>query len=386
MRLIVVLGALCEVKWAISVGVKHEVSYDERVAGGLWSLFVGDALAMPVHWYYGGPDQIRRNYGALLTGYEKAVHPFPESIMQLSNTGGAGRGGDEGDIIGSVILHGKKSYWQRGGQYHYHHTLQAGENTLEASLVRVLLRSFIKNGGFFSVDSFRSMYTEFMTTPDTHNDTYASTCHRMFFKNRQQGLPLDQCPDNDGHNVDTMDGLVLPAVVLLCELAAGQSKAEAIALAVGVLQVTRQSSKLQDYIGALADILHALFKGEDIEGAIEANSPGIQDEVIRRTTSGQNDPMVACYIDDGFPALLFFGNKYAKLPVTKALLASANAGGENVHRGAVLGTLLGAASGVQTSLSVFRSDLISHFELKMEISAVIAAIKARRDKALRSDL
>jgi hypothetical protein len=29
------------------------------------------------------------------------------SILNLSNTGGGGRGSDEGDIVGTVILHGK---------------------------------------------------------------------------------------------------------------------------------------------------------------------------------------------------------------------------------------------------------------------------------------
>ena len=30
----------------------------------------------------------------------------------------------------------------------------------------------------------------------------------MFFANREKGLPLAECPDNDGHNVDTIDALV----------------------------------------------------------------------------------------------------------------------------------------------------------------------------------
>ena len=42
--------------------------------------------------------------------------------MQLSNTGGGGRGSDQGDVVGGVILHDKKQYWRRGGQFHYHHT------------------------------------------------------------------------------------------------------------------------------------------------------------------------------------------------------------------------------------------------------------------------
>ena len=60
----------------------------------------------------------------------------------------------------------------------------------------------------------RERYIKLMTTPGSHNDTYAGTCHRMFFANRENGKPLDECPDNDHHNVDTIDGLVnLPPVV-----------------------------------------------------------------------------------------------------------------------------------------------------------------------------
>ena len=39
--------------------------------------------------------------------------------------------------------------------------------------------------------------------------------------------------------------------------------------------------------------------------------------------------------------------KYADADVWTALLANANVGGENVHRGCVLGALLGAHSGVE---------------------------------------
>ena len=52
--------------------------------------------------------------------------------MNLSNTAGAGRGSDKGSVIGDVINHGKKKYWVKGGNHHYHLGLEAGENTLEA--------------------------------------------------------------------------------------------------------------------------------------------------------------------------------------------------------------------------------------------------------------
>jgi ADP-ribosylglycohydrolase len=56
--------------------------------------------------------------------------------------------------------------------------------------------------------------------------------------------------------------------------------------------------------------------------------------------------MVACYIDSSFPALLHFAYKYADSP-EQAILANANAGGENVARGSLLGALMGAAHGMQ---------------------------------------
>jgi hypothetical protein len=50
---------------------------------------------------------LKRDYGQI-TGYVRPLDKFEGSIMNLSNTGGAGRGSDKGDIVGSVILHGKK--------------------------------------------------------------------------------------------------------------------------------------------------------------------------------------------------------------------------------------------------------------------------------------
>jgi ADP-ribosyl-[dinitrogen reductase] hydrolase len=96
----------------------------ERVKAALFGLYVADATAMPVHWMY-DLSQLRRDYGKI-TRFVKPKDRFEGSIMNLSNTGGGGRGSDRGDIIGDVINHGKKKYWLRGGNYHYHIGLDAG--------------------------------------------------------------------------------------------------------------------------------------------------------------------------------------------------------------------------------------------------------------------
>ena len=91
---------------------------------------------MPVHWMY-DLRQLRRDYG-VITGYKAPLDQFLGSMMQLSNTGD-GRG-SEGEVVGTIILHGKKKYWGRGKQFHYHIGMKAGENTLEAQLTRLITR------------------------------------------------------------------------------------------------------------------------------------------------------------------------------------------------------------------------------------------------------
>ncbi len=69
---------------------------------------------------------------------------------------------------------------------------------MEALLVRRAIAVCGANSGRFDASAVLADYVTFMTTPDTHNDTYCGTCHRMFFENRSKGLPLDRCPSNDG--------------------------------------------------------------------------------------------------------------------------------------------------------------------------------------------
>ncbi len=80
----------------------------------------------------------------------------------------------------------------------------------------------------------------------------------------------------------------------------------------------------------------------------------------------KEDPMSACYIDQSFPALLHFSYKYADSP-EKAILANANAGGENVARGGLLGALLGATHGPSAWDGWMRDGLHSRKEIEQEI-------------------
>ena len=67
----------------------------------------------------------------------------------------------------------------------------------------------------FDADTYRQEYMEFMQTPGSHNDTYAATAHRMFFKNLVEGIDPKECPDNDGHNVDSIDAITIAIPVII---------------------------------------------------------------------------------------------------------------------------------------------------------------------------
>jgi len=261
------------------------VPFAERVAGALWGLHIGDALAMPAHWYYGGRQQVEQHYGRI-TGYVKPKEMLSGSIMALSNTGGAGRGGFDGDIIGTVIAHGKKPYWARARSHHYHCTLDKGENTVDADLVRVCYRSITEGGGRFSPDVLRQRYVDFMTTPDTYNDCYMSTTHRMFFSNKVRGLPLDKCPDNDNHNVDTVDGItmLIPVALATAHLPAGQAHEQVS----DCVSVTRRSQACQQYGCLLTDMFRSIMAGRPLAEVMESTAGRSIRNVLQRP-----DPVVA---------------------------------------------------------------------------------------------
>ena len=326
----------------------------------LVGMFVGDALAMPVHWFY-DLSTLSKLYGRIQR-YEPPPKPgeFPASIMNLSavDTGGRGSYSSGRTIVGDVILHGKKEYWKRKGANHYHCTLSAGENTLEMSLVRPLLQvTFDCQKELFDVEKWLTNYVLFMTTPGTHNDAYAATAHRMFFANYEKGLPLSQCADNDGHNTDSIDGLTHFAALVLVGEGRELPAEQVDSAATEVMTSIRRTTRLLRYTSALSCLLRSslddsLTLREAAEMAANALSSDMSVAALASRFPGDKNPMTACYIDTSFTALLIFIWKYGHLvdsasgpetawsAVVEGLLASTNAGGENVARGCLLGAVL----------------------------------------------
>jgi ADP-ribosylglycohydrolase len=138
---------------------------------------------------------------------------------------------------------------------------------LEAQLVRLLTISMAENGGEFNAADFRNRYIQFMTTPGSHSDTYASTCHRMFFANWANGIAPENCPDNDGHNTDAIDALTLtvPLILQYADAPAAERNRKVIEL----INITRRTRALDMYAVAFSDLLVAVLKGADLRDSVE---------------------------------------------------------------------------------------------------------------------
>ena len=371
---------------------------EERLKRALWSFFAGDALSSPTHWYYGGKSQVVSEYGHPIQDYTKPNKRLSGSILNKSDPNGGGRtksilfgGGSAAvkdvSIIGDVINHGKLPFWAPGKSYHYHLSLQRGEITLEASIARVLMKSIVANGGKFDADHFRTAYMKFMQTPGSHNDTYASTCHRMFFANLVfRKLDPKDCPDNDQHNVDTIDGLVLPTITALASVGNGSGSATASATACA--GVTRRSSVLGEVAGLWSKVVLAAFADDNPDESpssscfSDALSSFAEQTIRRRPNARVKDAstMSACYLGQSLPGLVDMVAKYSDDSkrvrgerVWEGLLANANVGGENVHRGSVMGAILGArASGPLPAKLI--DGLYAKDDLEKEIDAFVEAV------------
>jgi ADP-ribosylglycohydrolase len=353
----------------------------DRARGALWGMFVADALAMPAHWYY-DVAALRRDFGTL-RDYQAPPAHHPNSILPRASTSGAGRGAQQGDIVGEVILQGKKHLWGTPHR-HYHHGLAAGDNTLNLLCARLLLRTITAGSGY-DPDAFLRAYIEFMTAPDSHGDTYAESYHRDFFANFARGVPPRQCAGREGHDTASIGGLVsLPIVILASMSRVDETPAQDTVLA--HLRLTHRSDELERYALALTDLFTRTLCApaaqfprlvNEVAGSLDFPAAQLVQRVQRDRLSdvdvigGMLSP--ACYIDQSFPAVLYLAARYPA-DLEAALIANANVGGDNCHRGAVLGAVLGAALGVAAIPARWIEGLRSRDALEQEIEGFLATI------------
>lgn len=310
---------------------------------------------MPVHWYY-DVAALHRDYGRV-HDYLAPKNPHPDSILWRSTYTPLNERGE--------ILHEQASYWGQRG-IHYHQFLPAGENTLNLQLARVLIESVCARGGY-DWDDYLRRYIDFMRVPGRHRDTYIEECHRKFFTAYARGTPPRKCGGNDIH----IGGLAHVGVLLAFLGGDPCVAAEAVREHV---QTTHRAPEVLKAADALVRILGAVLLGCGLREAIVEHGSGWLSKRNAEKWLREPDEVVigqrlspACYIADAFPASLYLAWKY-HADFEAGMIANANVGGDNCHRGAVIGALLGASVGCAGIPVRFLEGLHHYATLSLQIN------------------
>jgi ADP-ribosylglycohydrolase len=340
----------------------------QRAIAAFKLIYVADALAMPVHWFYNPQDILN----AFPNGIQKLEAPppkHPHDFLTLPATA-------EKQIVGDVILKDKRKFWGFPNQ-HVHQGMAAGDNTLNACCARLVMRTLAQNAGHYNEDAFLQNYIAFMTSEiPLHPDTYAEFYHRAFFENLEKGNAPDKC----GQAADTtasMGGLVTVGPIAIAELLQERNLPKVQNICREHLWLTHPDAslaKICDHYVELIDSLLFRSEGENVKAIVAATAfKSIELDVKKLCEKNLDDNEViggkfskACPITDSWPSLLYLAYKHSAEPKA-ALLANTNVGGENCHRGSVLGVVMGlaTANGLDELFEVLvhKSDIIKEINL-----------------------
>ncbi|XP_029377728.1 uncharacterized protein LOC115055830 isoform X2 [Echeneis naucrates] len=355
----------------------------QAVSEALWTMCAADSMSMPVHWYY-NVQHISRDYGGWISGLHPPRDRHPSSILSLSSTAGSGRtawssGAKRPDVVGNVILHNKLNLWTSSGDsVHYHRGLQAGDNTLNVLCALRAARSLV-SGGFTDISqpaaraAVLSDYIQFLTTPDTHNDTYAESFHRSFFMDWQESRPtsphdvLAFAEKRSKHKMSCsfpdsqLDAIgCLPMIIPFVLLSASANEEQAVSAAVEFVKLTHPHPRVPEYVSIYSQALHAVRGGASVRQQAEhalkrldvwdtcqsfthktARFPMSSEERLKVHQRAVNHLGLACYTKGALSSLFYLAYEFHNDP-RGGILTNTNCGGENCNRGAALGALLGS--------------------------------------------
>jgi len=257
----------------------------------------------------------------------------------------------------------RRNDWGRRG-IHFHQSLRAGENTLNLQLARVLIESLLARGGY-DADDYLERYIRFMLTPGLHRDTYAEEYHRKFFTAYARGTAPRKCGGSDIH-IGGLAPVPALAAALWPEVSAMRNAVQQH------VALTHRSPEVLAAADVFVRVLARVLGGETLRAALEREATEwISPREMAEWARDPDEKVIgqrfspACYIKDAFPAALYLAWKYHD-DFSAGIIANANVGGDNCHRGAVVGALLGAAHGVPER---WRNGLLAHARLANPVTA-----------------
>jgi len=357
--------------------------FANRARAALELAFVGDSLAMPVHWYYNRGDILRAFPPDGIGGLLPCPARHPGAIMSLHSTKRGGRsrrerGKPQPEVVGEVILKGRAQHWRESGT-HYHHGMPAGENTLNAWCARWLLEDLGEHGGYDS-DRWLNRYVERMTAdPPAHPDTYAESYHRGFFANWITGCPPHNCGAIT-HDTASIGALVTvtPLALALLGPRLGRSVEDTQNLCRLHAGFTHPDAMVNRVVDAYVVLLERLLNRPADQTpdpawfcTAAAAVPGVRiDSLLAQSGAAVAGRFsIACYLDGSWPIVCALAARHLG-SAREGLLTNTNLGGDNVHRGWVLGSLLGLAQAPNTETPWF-GELHRRDELRSALDGYV---------------
>jgi ADP-ribosyl-[dinitrogen reductase] hydrolase len=335
----------------IAEHTQQHIAAAGRYYGSALGAFTGDALAMPAHWFY-NPFELEDTFGRIDRFLPSPSH-HPGSILWRSHYAPTE---PEFDILGD-----QRQYWGQSG-VHYHQFLKAGENTLNLKLLRLALGQVVQHGAYDPAE-FLAAYRSFMLYPERHHDTYVEECHRGFFENLRAGKKPEAAAVKEKH----IGGMVsvVPLYALLRHL--GQTDVDAQRNVLSHVALTHAGRQVADAAKTLLEVAAELIDGVALADALRTHLerqdlPFLTGPILRQAEIAPDRVLgriysTACYLEESMPATFYLALRYASDP-EEGLIANTMAGGDNCHRGAVLGALFGLDSGASGFPAAWRDGLL----------------------------
>jgi ADP-ribosyl-[dinitrogen reductase] hydrolase len=320
----------------------------DRCKGAIWGQFVGDAVCLGSHWIY-DLNELGRSFPGGVTGFEPPA------------------------------------------KGHYHEGKHPGDFTHYGDAALLMLQS-VADLGLFSPQDFGLRFVTLFSSQDYQG--YRDHATKGTLENYQPFAA--KYPNNPYHfQGGADDDQPATATRLAPVVVAHYRDSDLLRFVVSATQVCQNNSRAVVYMKCHALIIKALLSGDSLENAFKtgvravANEPEIGKEIsaaaeavfsqlsleVRDVTLGFGQ---SCPLKSSFPAAMHAALKYQDDP-QRAILESANAGGDNAARGAMIGTWLGALHGVDGIPAKWREKVSAKSEIDRCIDRIVK--KAGLDQA-----
>jgi ADP-ribosylglycohydrolase len=321
---------------------KEKVTPDlsDRLRGAIWGQFIGDAVCLGAHWIY---------------DLKELASTFP--------------GGVQG--------------FEKPGEGHYHAGKNSGDFTHYGEGALLMLRS-VAELGHFSPQDFGARFVALFASQDYRG--YLDHATRGTLENY---LPFaSKFPGNPYHfQGGADDDQPATATRLAPVVVAHYRDPELLRAVSSATQVCQNNSRAVIYMKCHAVMIRELLSGSGLEDACKAGAREVGNEPeFGRELSGAVEAVLSqlgqevlevtlhlgqsCPLKSSFPAALHAALKFQDDP-RRAVLESANAGGDNAARGAMIGTWLGALHGVQAFPLEWRQKLNARQEIESCVEKLV---------------